>query len=320
MKNGWKELVLAILLAWGMPWLIMAAAEVTLCREETEAAQTEPLNMLSTEETVKRQEETIYVWDGAGLIHMPLEDYLTGVLLCEMPASFHAQAKKAQAVVARTYALRRLDGSGKHPGVVCTDSNCCQGYLDPGTFADREAVRVARRVVEETEGQVLTYGGSLIDATYFSCSGGLTEDAVAVWGSDVPYLQSVASPGEEMADHFTDTVFFTKSQLESALGVTLKGEKYVSAVTYTQGGGVASVMIGGQLYRGTELRSLLGLRSTAFEMDVTADGITFTTKGYGHRVGMSQYGAQAMALQGSTYQQILAHYYQGTELIRWSNP
>ncbi len=320
MKNGWKELVLAFVLAWGMPWVIMAVAEVVV-RDDTVLAQGDDRAQLSAAPAVTRPstQQIISVWDGAAVVQMPLNDYLTGVLLCEMPGTFHPEAKKAQAVVARTYALRRLGGSNKHPGVVCTDSNCCQGYLDPEAFSDRELAHVAKSVVEATEGQVLVYDGELIDATYFSCSGGMTEDAVAVWGSDVPYLQAVASPGEEIAQHYTDTVFFSRAQLEARLGVKLRGEKYVGAATYTEGGGVASLSVGGQTFRGTELRSLLGLRSTAFDMDVTADGITFTTKGYGHRVGMSQYGAQAMALQGSTYEQILAHYYQGTELTRWNS-
>ena len=316
MKNCWKELLLSVMLAWVVPWVVMAAAKVKFPeKQEPQITQTQPTQ---PQKTQSQSVPMIELWKDGKLEHIPMDTYLTGVLLSEMPGSFHMEAKKAQAVVARTYTLRRMGGSGKHPGAVCADSRCCQGYLDPETFADQNAAALARQAVEETVDMVLTYDGELIDATYFSCSGGMTEDAVAVWGSDVPYLQSVESPGEEIAAHYTDTVFIAKSKLESVLGTKLSGEKYVSAVTYTEGGGVASVMIGGHTYRGTELRSLLGLRSTAFEMQVTAEGITFITKGYGHRVGMSQYGAQAMALQGSTFGQILAHYYQGTELIRWT--
>ena len=312
MKNGWKELVLAIVLAWGIPWVVMAAAEVIL---EKETAAQQPA--AETEQTQPPVGQTIALWNGESLQEVLLNDYLTGVLLCEIPGDFHVEAKKAQAVVARTYALRRLDGNSKHPGAVCTDSSCCQGYLDPDAYEDKHAVEEAKMVVEATDGEVLTYDGELIDATYFSCSGGMTEDAVAVWGSDVPYLQSVSSPGEEIAAHYTDTVFFSKAQLETLLGVKLSGQKYVGATAYTEGGGVASVTIGGQTFRGTDLRTLLGLRSTAFAMDVTEEGILFTTKGYGHRVGMSQYGAQAMALSGSRYGQILGHYYRGTLLTNW---
>lgn len=318
MKNSWKELLLAVVLAWGMPWVIMAAAEVAFFKEEpmpelhTQPVQTQPV------ETQPDGQQTIQVLKDGILVELPLTDYLTGVLISEMPGSFHMEAKMAQAVVARTYALRRMGGTDKHPGVVCTDSSCCQGYLDPESFSDQETAELARQAVEATEGMVLTYEGELIDATYFSCSGGATEDAVAVWGSEVPYLQSVESPGEEMAAHYTDTVHFTKEQLENVLGVRLGTGKWVGSMTYTEGGGVASVMIGGKQFRGTELRALLGLRSTAFTVKTEEDGITFTTKGYGHRVGMSQYGAQAMALKGSDYVQILQHYYQGTILTRWT--
>ncbi len=322
MKQCWKELLLAVVLAWGMPWVVMAAAEVAWAEKQTE--QAEQLQQTQPQSTQPPQAETqplrtIQVWKDGKLQQMELTDYLTGVLISEIPGSFHEEAKKAQAIVARTYTLRRMDGTDKHPGAVCTDSRCCQGYLEPDTFQDREAVRLARMAVEATENLVLTYEGELIDATYFSCSGGMTEDAVAVWGSDVPYLQSVESPGEEMAAHHTDSVFFTKKQLETALGIQLKGNAggWIGTTVYTEGGGVASVYIGGKQFRGTQLRTLLGLRSTSFTVTPEGDGITFITKGYGHRVGMSQYGAQAMALSGSGYAQILAHYYQSTVLARW---
>lgn len=316
MKNNWKELVLAFLLAWGMPWVVMAAAQVMF--EQEQVQQSQPTEPVQTESETK---ETIQVWTGAACVEMELTDYLTGVLISEMPASFHAEAKKAQAVVARTYALRRNGGTDKHPGAVCTQSSCCQGYLDPTAFSNTEAVALARLAVENTDGLVLTYGGELIDATYFSCSGGMTEDAVAVWGSDVPYLQSVESPGEEIASHYTDTVHFTKAELEKALGVTLGSNtgSWIGTTIHTEGGGVASIVIGGKQLRGTEIRSALGLRSTAFSAKAADGGITFTTKGYGHRVGMSQYGAQAMAEKGSTYAEILGHYYQGTAIIIWED-
>lgn len=314
MKKCWKELALALLLAWGVPWVVMAAAEVAMSKEQTgQVAQTQPT------QTEAETALSIPVWKDGTLQQMELTEYLTGVLIGEMPGSFHAEAKKAQAIVARTYTLRRIGGTDKHPGAVCTDSQCCQGYLDPAAFEDQEAVRLARMAVETTADLVLTYDGVLIDATYFSCSGGMTEDAVAVWGSDVPYLQSVESPGEEIAEHYTDAVYFTKEQLETALAVELKGnsDAWIGTIVYTEGGGVASADIGGIRFSGTAVRSALGLRSTAFTAKTQQDGITFTTKGYGHRVGMSQYGAQAMALNGSGFEAILAHYYQGTALENW---
>jgi stage II sporulation protein D len=172
----------------------------------------------------------------------------------------------------------------------------------------------------ETAGQVLRYDGALIEATYFSCSGGMTEDAAAVWGSDLPYLQSTPSPGEEKAEHFTDTVTFTAEEFARRLDIAPEGlpATWFSEPVYTDGGGILTMEIGGVTFKGTTLRQLLGLNSTAFILSAVGDTITVTTKGFGHRVGMSQYGADAMAVQGSTYEQILLHYYRGTTLEAYS--
>ena len=157
------------------------------------------------------------------------------------------------------------------------------------------------------------------NATYFSCSGGRTEDAAAVWGSDVPYLQATDSPESAYYDKTIATVTFTAAEFSTALGQDLSGSPatWFGSITYTKGGGVDTMVIGGTTYKGTTLRQKLGLRSTAFTMTAVGDHITVTTRGYGHRVGMSQYGAEAMAAQGSTYEQILRHYYKGTELLNW---
>ena len=252
---------------------------------------------------------------------MELETYIVGVVLGEMPADFEVEALKAQAIVARTYTLKREEEGIRHPlGAVCVDSNCCQAYVSPESYLARggteEGLNKIRSAVEQTAGQVLTYGGALIEATYFSCSGGRTEDASAVWGGDVPYLQSVDSPGEEHATKYTAEVFFTRDELETLLGITLSGnsESWIRGITYTEGGGVAGATVGGCRFTGVELRKLLGLNSTAFSVTAQSDGILVTTWGHGHRVGMSQYGADAMAIAGNSYEQILLYYYQGTRI------
>ena len=249
------------------------------------------------------------------------EEYLVGVVLAEMPASFEPEALKAQAVVARTYAAKAEQTGGKHgDGSVCRESACCQGYVSREDYlasgGRQEDVQKVREAVYATAGQVLTYEGGLIEATYFSCSGGTTEDAAAVWGTDFPYLRSVDSPGEEQGAHYRDCVVFTPEELESRLGVTLSGgpDTWVSAVTHTAGGGVDSIAIGGRYFTGTEIRQKLDLRSTAFVITASENTVSIETRGYGHRVGMSQYGADAMAVAGSTCEEILSHYYPGTEL------
>ena len=318
MKRIWKEILCALVMGMGLPWFVVGMGRAAIPPETTPPA-TEVTQQLS-------QPRQVNVYIGNTVTQMPLTEYLTGVLLCELPGDFHMEAKKAQAVVARTYTLRTVTLKDKHPGnAVCTDPGCCQGYRSVEAYlaagGSREAVQEAEAAVSQTEGQVLTYAGQLIDATYFSCSGGQTEDAVAVWGAEIPYLQSVSSPGEEQATHYTDTVTFTAQQFQSALGVKLSGKPatWLGTVTYTEGGGVDTMSIGGTVYKGTTLRAALGLRSTAFVMTAVGDSMVITTKGYGHRVGMSQYGADAMAVSGCGFEEILIHYYQGAILTQMEN-
>ena len=312
MKSLTKDVLLSMLMGLAIPGLLLNFADMiwdravqTGQREAAEIGTSIPLPV-----KVRYGENSVMEQD--------MDAYLAGVVLKEMPASFEEEALKAQAVVARTYARKAYVTGGKHgDGSVCTEPSCCQAWIleadyleQGGTPEDAEKVRAA---VWSTSGQVLMYQGELIEATYFSCSGGRTEDAVAVWGTEFPSLQAVDSPGEENAAHYEDTILFSRPELEAKLGVSL-GTVVVEAVTYTEGGGVDTISFGGRYFTGTEVRSLLGLRSTAFSVSSSGDTVTFTTRGFGHRVGMSQYGADAMAVAGSTYEEILSHYYQGTEL------
>ncbi len=317
MRQLCKDLLAALVLGLVLPGFLLQGAVLW---QEAQAAP----DILPESAAVKPVLETVFVRDRQGILReMELDTYLTGVVLAEMPASFETEALKAQAVAARTYTKKAAATGGKHDdGSVCMDPGCCQGYCSPADYLDRggeqSAVDKVADAVAATSGYVLTYEGELIEATYFSCSGGSTEDAAAVWGTDYPYLQSVESPGEEGAAGYTDTIVFTPQQFQQALGTQLSGNPrdWFTITTYTEGGGIASMTIGGVPYKGTQLRSLLGLRSTAFTVEAGTDSITFTTKGYGHRVGMSQYGADAMAVTGSSFEEILAHYYPGT-LLCW---
>lgn len=315
MKRFLKDLLLAIMIGLVLPAMLVS---ITLVREniplETQTSESTTTPSLAPLSMLLRQN------DGT-CVQMDMDAYLVGVLLAEMPASFSFEAKCAQAVVARTYARKAYLTGGKHAdGSVCEASACCQGYCAPETYLSeggtQDAIDDAMRAVAQTSGYVLTYDGALIEATYFSCSGGSTEDAVAVWGTDFPYLRATQSPGEEDATHFTDEAEFTATQFCALLGVSLDGDpsQWFGDVEYTSGGGVASMEIGGKVYSGTELRSMLTLRSTAFTIRVDSERICITTHGFGHRVGMSQYGADAMARAGSSYAEILTHYYSGAEL------
>jgi len=325
-----KELLLAVILGLLVPELIFHIADKVYLMENAAPFQStiaEPTKQTQVliEETKQKEVDTVSVLMADGVVkRMVWNDYLTGVVAAEMPAEFEDEALKAQAVVARTYALKRQTEAIKHSqGAVCTDPACCQAYISREDYLAaghaREDYEKVESVVLSTDGQVLTYQEELIEATYFSCSGGRTEDALAVWGMDVPYLRAVDSPGEENAAHYIDTVTFSSQEFQQLLDVELPGStsSWIGEATYTAGGGVETITIGGEDFAGTQLRQLLGLRSTAFLMTAVGDSITVTTKGFGHRVGMSQYGADAMALEGSTYQQILMHYYPDTQLVNW---
>lgn len=273
--------------------------------------------------------EPIRVLLGDGSVaSLPLEEYIWGVVAAEMPASFQPEALKAQAVAARTYAARQAQ-SGRHAGAdVCADSACCQAYRPRQELLERwgdkgeEYAQKLAAAVAATQGEVLRYNGNLITAAFHSSSDGATADALQVWGSAQPYLTSVSTPEtEKEVPNFREEVAFSPEEFaalwtEKYPQAALEGEPegWFTKLERTAWGGVGSVTVGGVSVTGGEVRAALGLRSTRFT--VTADGekVRFTTTGYGHGVGMSQYGANVLAAQGQTYRQILAHYYTGTTL------
>ena len=253
-------------------------------------------------------------------VSMDLHDYLTGVLLGEVPADFAPEARKAQAVASRTYALYAYAHRRHGGAAVCTEPGCCQAWRDPAA-ADPAALAAAEAAVSETDGLAIYYRDKLIEATFFSCSGGRTEAAAAVWGTDLPYLQAVDSPGEEDSACFADELRVPEAEFRETLlredpAVVFPAEKgaWVGAISRTPGGGVDRIELGGRPFTGTRIRSLFGLRSTAFALRLTETEAIFSTRGYGHRVGMSQYGAQAMAEAGADFTEILEHYYQGVSI------
>ena len=256
---------------------------------------------------------------------MELDTYVLCVLLGEVPAEFEEEALKAQAIATRTYTLRKMLQQNKHADAhLCTQSSCCQAFMEPsaylasrGTQSDIEKINAA---VLATSGQVITFEGNLIEATYFSCSGGMTEDAEAVWGTGVPYLQSVISPGEENTKYYEREVQFTREEFLSRLGLDQSitfSEKDID-IHHTSGGGVDQMTVCGIAFDGTQVRTLLNLPSTAFRISIINDSILITIRGYGHRVGMSQYGADAMAVSGYQFDEILKHYYPGAEIVTFT--
>lgn len=317
MKENFLRVVAAVLLGLVIPGVV-----IRLCKVENPVVSgTQEENSTGSTQVLEYSRHGIWVLLSDGTTQwMDMDSYLAGVVLAEMPTSYDHQALCAQAVVARTYVLRRQD-EGRHPqGAVCTDHGCCQAYISESDYLSgmgyKEDVTIAKSAVDATKNMVLTYDRQIIEATYFHCAGGRTEDAVAVWGVDYPYLQAVDSPGEEEMDYYTARVFFDREQLESLLDRTLPGTpvSWIGRTSYTAGGGVEKIVFAGIQYSGTKFRSLLNLNSTAFSLEAEGEGLWITTLGKGHRVGMSQNGAQAMALQGSSWQDILMHYYPGTRI------
>ena len=258
-----------------------------------------------------------------------MSDYLWGVVAAEMPASFEPEALRAQAVCARTYSLWKMQsGSHEDDGAdLCADSTCCQAYISrpdaAQRWADDSAAYTAKiaGAVADTDGQVLTYDGAPIQAVFFSSAAGSTADAAEVWGRSLPYLVPVDSPEGDEVPNYRSTVTLTADEVRklaegAGLGCDLSGEPsgWFGGLTRTASGRVESVELGGAELSGGAARNLFSLRSACF--DVTeADGVfTFSVTGYGHGVGMSQYGANAMARAGSGWREIVEHYYTGAQL------
>lgn len=319
MNKSWKEFLIASVMVLVLPGIFYSVFNTQ--QEKPSLQATDPI--ISTTEIKEADRIDILVlMDNDEVVKMDIEDYILCVVLREMPVNFEAEALKAQAVVARTYTLRRHNNGSKHePAAVCIDSGCCQGFCSPDVFLENkgtpEQLNKVKDAVAATAGMVLMYDNKLIEATYFSCSGGYTEDAESVWGAYIPYLQSTASPGEEKAKYYVDSVTFTTDEFCRLLDLEFSQDRknWLTDIKYTVGGGVDEISIAGKNFSGTTVRKKLKLRSTAFIISVVGDTVTVTTKGYGHRVGMSQYGADAMAVNGFNYQQILSHYYKDTQLM-----
>lgn len=259
---------------------------------------------------------------------VPLEDYVAGVVAAEMPADFQMEALKAQAVAARTNAVRALARPGRAPGGadITDDPRRDQAYRSPDELRLRwgaEFPAKYARVLEAvrgTRGLILLYGGRPIEALFFSTSNGYTESAKELWGRDLPYLQSVPSPWDAaIAPRFKATKTVTIQELADALHLdavpaTAAGAPLIQVLAESPTRRVKEIRVGDKRMSGNDFRQALGLNSTSFTWRAAGGRVTFETVGYGHGVGMSQYGAEALARQGRTAEEILAYYYRGTAL------
>lgn len=264
---------------------------------------------------------TLYTPEGPRGVTMA--EYLPLAVAAEMPVSFGAEALKAQAVAARTYALAcRRHGEN----ALCTDSGCCVAWLDEQALKERwggdygKNLRAVRAAAAATDGEYLVYAGEPIQAAFHASSLGCTEDSGALW-SPLPYLVSVSSPeSPEDTPDLVTTAAFSAARLARALGLMPAGSSsgWLEDLQLDGAGRVSQAVFCGRTFTGMELRSALGLRSTAFSVAWDDDVFTFTVSGYGHGVGMSQWGARTYAAQGMGYRDILAHYYPGAALALYT--
>ncbi len=295
----------------------------------------EPLSTTEPEivESTPADADCYYVWrEKTGEIQaIPVQEYILGAVAAEMPVSFETEALKAQAVAAHTYAQRQcLAAAGRddlHGADFSDDPAKFQAFLTQdelrerwGTHYDVNYRRLSTIVGEVVE-NVLVYEDEPILAAFHAISSGRTDAAKTVWGTDLPYLQPVECPADKDAPSFEETVSFSPDEAgdrlrgaHPALDLAIEPEEWFGEPIVSEAGTVLSIPVADGLFTGGEIRSLFGLRSASFTVSFEKGQFVFTTRGFGHNVGMSQYGANQMARDGADYREILARYYPGAEL------
>ena len=306
---------------------------------ETVATTEQTLNQEEQKQT-EEQEYEYQKYKTIKLLHsstgqveeLHIDEYLYGVVSSEMPASFEIEALKAQAVVARTYTIYQTShNAGKHENAdMCDDFNCCQAWIS-------KADRIAKwepehsenywnkivQAVDSTKGNVVAYNGQVINAFFHANSGGKTESSLNIWGGiDYPYLKSVETAGEEGYTQYASEVVLSHQDLLNKIKSTHKDceidfsqQDCIKIIDYTTSGRVKTIKFGNKQIAGTEARTLLGLKSTNFTYEINNENVKFTVTGYGHGVGMSQTGADALAKTGANYENIIKHFYTDVEII-----
>ncbi len=284
------------------------------------------------EKPPKEAEEVLSVYIKAEdrVCEMNKSQYIKEVVAAEMPASFEEEALKAQAVAARSYLEARRNAYKKsgtpdvHKGAeICTDSAHCKAWISESerkklwdSDRDKNWDKISR-AVDATAGEVMTYSGEVISAVFHSTSSGKTENSKDVWGGERPYLVSVESPGDKASPKFKSEKEISLEEFKQIIRANVEGADFskelVGETVRSDAGGILTVSVGGVKIKGTKLRSIFGLRSTNVKIDIDGGKVSFDVTGYGHGVGMSQYGANYLAAEGKKYDEILKTYYTGVE-------
>ena len=336
MKKLLNFVLFLTLCAISMPVVTVGLAAT---QEEVPLEPHEPLVsetvLAQTQQQKRYDEETaVTLLCGGEVRELSLKDYLQGVLAAEMPAGFPEEALKAQAVAARTYTLYKMtlyrEGADTvHQGAdLCDDPGHCEAFADLttqaaalwGDSADIYRQRL-QEAVEQTDGMILVYEDQPIAAVFCAASTEKTESAKDIWGSDLPYLVSVDSPGGQDCSRYEGTVAMAQTDFAEAVQAQFPQADFSEPPgTWfrdshrSEAGSVLDVLVGGVRLTGSQVRQLVGLNSANFTVKVQGADLVFSTVGYGHGVGLSQYGARYLALDGQCYDQILGHYYPGTQL------
>ncbi len=263
-----------------------------------------------------------------------LDEYILGVVAAEMPVDYEIEALKAQAVVARTYTMYKIvNNNHKHDiADICDDFTCCQAWIDKEDrflkWDSNEAENNWKKIVKavyDTVGQIIVYDNKPINAFFHSNSGGMTEVPINVWGGgEYPYLQVVQTSGEENYSQYKSEVELTKEEIieklkekYSEIQINWEEENQVQILEYTDSGRVKTIKFGNLNLSGVEARTIFGLKSANFTIEIKENSIKFEVKGYGHGVGLSQTGSDSLAKQGLNYQEIIKHFYKNVEVINY---
>lgn len=321
-------------------FIVPAICTVTPKKETVQETVENEFVPSQTAELAENQEYDYQNYKTIRLLHpeteqveeLNIDEYLYGVVSSEMPANFELEALKAQAAVARTYTIYQIiHSSSKHENAdICDDFNCCQAWISKeerlAKWDAEEAENNWNKIVEAvdlTKGKIVTYNGEPINAFFHANSGGVTESSLNIWGGiDYPYLKSVETAGEEGYTQYASQVVLNQQDLLNKLQtkygdctINFEEENCIQILEYTTSGRIKTIKFGNKEIAGTEARTLLGLKSTNFTFSIDGENITFSVTGYGHGVGMSQTGADALAKEGANYKEIIKHFYTNVEII-----
>lgn len=338
-KTNYKNIVVFIivifLFLYTVPTLSLYLIERKFPNRNSKIETVESDDLSISDEDIKRRIVQVYDINKKVVIDIEIEEYIKGVVAGEMPAEFETEALKAQAVAARTYLLYKLKKNTVNPeqhreAPICSGIHC-QVYYSRDMLLEKFSQdwfdkywEKIENAVNSTKGEILSYDNKVIEPLFHSTSGGKTENSEEVFGSFMPYLRSVESPYEEASPKLSASVsipvveFIKKLNDEYGLNdLTAKNLKSkISLLEVSEGGKIKSLKIGDKVLTGREIRSLYNLNSASFRFIQSKDSIEIITAGYGHGVGMSQYGANGMAAKGYSYEDILKHYYTGVEILK----